>query len=78
MNALELSPNKEASLVYRYFSDVFWSVAPADCSLALVTKDLERISGMRIAWDEFCLVPYIRTLKVKFTLYQATKAQRPN
>ena len=36
MNALEFSSNKEFSLVYRYFSDVFWSVAPADCSLALV------------------------------------------
>jgi len=36
MNALEFSSNKEVSLVYRYFSDVFWSVAPAGCRLALV------------------------------------------
>jgi hypothetical protein len=53
MNVLEFSSNKEFSLVYRYFSDVFWSVAPADCSLALVTQDLERISGMRIAFHGF-------------------------
>ena len=37
MYVLEFSSNKEVSLVYRYFSDVFWSDAPADCSLALVT-----------------------------------------
>jgi hypothetical protein len=76
MNALEFSSNKEASLVYRYLSDVFWSVASTDCSLALVAGDSKE--RMPIEWDGFCMVLYIHTHEERFVLYQAMKGQSPS